>query len=95
MQNGARLLTSKKSFLTEAHFRILRPPQDSWRQNESVGIFGFLFQASISPARKLRQQLKYQFWFRKTCFQNLMKHKQYIYQIEAYEVYIDNSRVSL
>ena len=58
----------------EARFRILRPPQDSWRQNESIDIFSFRF--------------------RKACFQNLTKHRQYIYRIEAYEMYINNLRAS-
>ena len=67
-------LPRKTSFSIEAHFRILRPLQDSWRRNESVGIFASRFWVSVTPARKLRQQLKYQFWSRKVCFQNFTKH---------------------
>ena len=58
----------------ETRFGILRPPWDLWRRNESIGIFASRFWASVTPAQKSRQQLKYQFWYRKVHFQSFTKY---------------------
>ena len=53
-QNGATNLFQKARFLTEARFKILRPPLDLWHQNESGGGISFQFRATVNPAGKSR-----------------------------------------
>ena len=48
-------------FLTESHFKIVRPPLCSWHQSESLSGLIFLFWVSVGPTRKTRQQSNWQF----------------------------------
>ena len=76
-------------FLMEARFKILRSPLVSCPQNKSGGGLGFQFRAMVSPARKSRQNLKWQLDLEKRDFWIFFK-RRHATQIKKNRIRITN-----